>query len=180
MRSVADLLRAEERAALATVTPGERVALALALGARDLEGFRLAHEPPLAPAEATRVLEQRRQQSRRPSRCIADADRLSLLGRVAAQLRERRISFAVIGAAAMAVRGVSRSTRDVDLLVVDPECLSPVTWEALRREGIVVSIRRGDAEDPLAGAVRLTGPGQVIHRRPVGVAGPGARARLAE
>ena len=80
----------------------------------------------------------------------------------------------------MAVRGVSRSTRDVDLLVVDPECLSPVTWEALRREGIVVSIRRGDAEDPLAGAVRLTGPGQVIHRRPVGVAGPGARARLAE
>jgi len=37
-----------------------------------------------------------------------------------------------------------------------------VTWEALRREGIVVSIRRGDAEDPLAGAVRLTGPGQVI------------------
>src|SRR2546422_952647 len=85
MRSVADLLRAEERLALATVTPGERVALAVALGARD-----------------------------------------------------------------------------VDLLVVDPECLSPVTWEALRREGIVVSIRRGDAEDPLAGAVRLTGPGQVI------------------
>src|SRR5438093_341526 len=59
MRSVADLLRAEERAALATVTPGERVALAVALGARDLEAFRLAHEPPLEPAEAARVLERR-------------------------------------------------------------------------------------------------------------------------
>src|SRR5881409_3230070 len=119
MRSVADLLRAEERAALATVTPGERVALALALGARDLEAFRLAHEPPLEP--------------------------------VAALLRERRIRFAVIGAAAMAVHGVSRSTRDVDLLVLDPECLSPATWEAVGREGIAASIRRGDAEDPLAG-----------------------------
>ena len=72
MRSVAELLRAEERLALATVTPGERVALALALGARDLEAFRLAHEPPLSPAEAARVLEQRRQQSRRPSRCLAE------------------------------------------------------------------------------------------------------------
>src|SRR2546422_1479150 len=53
MRSVAELLRAEEQLALATVTPGERVALALALGARDLEAFRLAHEPPLAPVGAT-------------------------------------------------------------------------------------------------------------------------------
>ena len=46
----------------------------------------------------------------------------------------------------MAVRGVSRSTRDVDLLVVDPECLSPATWESLRLEGVAVSIRRGDAD----------------------------------
>jgi hypothetical protein len=72
MRSVADLLRAEERAALATLTPGERVARGLALGARDLEAFRLAHEPPLDSAEAARVLERRRQQSRRPSRCLAE------------------------------------------------------------------------------------------------------------
>ena len=72
MWSVADLLRVEERAALATVTPGERVALALSLGARDLEAFRLAHEPPLEPAEAARVLERRRQQSRRPARCLAE------------------------------------------------------------------------------------------------------------
>ena len=61
----------------------------------------------------------------------------------------------------MAVHGVSRSTRDVDL-VVDPECLSRATWEALRQEGIAASIRRGDAADPLAGAVRLTDPGQAM------------------
>ena len=90
------------------------------------------------------------------------AHRLSLLGRVAALLCERQIPFAVVGAAAMAVRGVSRSTRDVDLLVVDSECLSPATWESLRLEGIAVSIRRGDADDPLAGAVRLTGPGHAM------------------
>lgn len=72
MRSVADLLRAEERSTLATLTPGERVALALALGARDLEAFRLAHEPRLEPAEALRVLERRGQEGRRPSRCLAE------------------------------------------------------------------------------------------------------------
>jgi hypothetical protein len=72
MRSVADLLRAEGRAALATATPGERVALALALGARDLEAFRVAHEPQLEPTEAARVLQRRWQQSRRPSRCLAE------------------------------------------------------------------------------------------------------------
>ena len=62
----------------------------------------------------------------------------------------------------MAVHGVSRSTRDVDLLVVDPECLSPATWESLGPEGIAVSIRRGDADDPLACAVRLTGRGHAM------------------
>jgi hypothetical protein len=72
MRSVADLLRAEDRAIVESLSAGERVALALALGARDLEAFRLAHEPPLPPAEAARVLERRRQAGRRPSRCIAE------------------------------------------------------------------------------------------------------------
>jgi hypothetical protein len=72
MRSVVDLLRAEERAALVTATPAERVALALAFGARDLEAFRMAHEPPLEPADAARMLERRRQRSRRQSRCLAE------------------------------------------------------------------------------------------------------------
>jgi hypothetical protein len=53
----------------------------------------------------------------------------------------------------MAVHGVSRATRDLDLLVMSPECLSPSTWAAL--EGAQVDIRRGDADDPLAGMVRV-------------------------
>jgi hypothetical protein len=72
MRSVADLLRAEERRAVLALTPGERVALALALGARDLEAFRLAHEPPLEPGEAARRLDRRRQAGRRLSRCAQE------------------------------------------------------------------------------------------------------------
>jgi len=72
MRSVADLLRAEDRDDLAALSPAERVALAFALGARDLEAFRLAHDPPLSPAEAERILQRRRQAGRRPSRCIEE------------------------------------------------------------------------------------------------------------
>jgi hypothetical protein len=41
MRSVADALRREDREALAALTPAARVALALSLGARDLEAFSL-------------------------------------------------------------------------------------------------------------------------------------------
>ena len=72
MQSVADQLKAEDREALAALTPAARVALALALGARDLEVFRLAHEPRLEPREAAQVLERRRLQGRRPSRCLEE------------------------------------------------------------------------------------------------------------
>jgi len=72
MRSVADRLRAEDRAALRALTPEARVALALALGARDLDSFRLAHRPTLEPSEAARILDRRRQERRRPSHAIAE------------------------------------------------------------------------------------------------------------
>lgn len=72
MRRVADLLRAEERRALGELEPAQRVELALRLGARDLESFRLAQNPPLDAAEADRVLRRRRQQARRPSRCVQE------------------------------------------------------------------------------------------------------------
>lgn len=72
MRSVADVLRAEERTAVAALSPAERVRLALSLGARDLESFRLAQDPPLQPAEADRMLRRRRQQGRRTSRCAQE------------------------------------------------------------------------------------------------------------
>jgi hypothetical protein len=72
MRSVAEVLRAEERTAVAALSPAERVRLALSLGARDLESFRLAQDPPLQPAEADRLLRRRRQQGRRASRCAQE------------------------------------------------------------------------------------------------------------
>lgn len=72
MRSVADLLRDADRAAVASLSPAERVALAFALGARDLEAFRLAHDPPLSPEDAERILRRRRQAGRRSSRCIEE------------------------------------------------------------------------------------------------------------
>jgi hypothetical protein len=82
-------------------------------------------------------------------------DRLSLLGRVAAVLRDRDIPFCIVGAAAMAVHGVVRSTLDIDVLVASADVLEPTTWDPLRREGIPVAIHRGDADDPLRGVVRI-------------------------
>lgn len=67
MRRVGDVLREEERRALARLTATERVRLALALGERDLETFRRARG--LDPAEAARRLDLQRQRGRRPSAC---------------------------------------------------------------------------------------------------------------
>ena len=72
MRSVADLLREEDRKAVLALTADERVRLALALGERDLETFRLAHDPPLTREEAMRRFERQRQKGRRPCRCIEE------------------------------------------------------------------------------------------------------------
>lgn len=60
----------------------------------------------------------------------------------------------------MAVHGVSRATLDIDLLTLAPECLDVATWQGLRTSGVEAQIRRGDAEDPLAGVVRFTAPGE--------------------
>ena len=72
MRSVADSLRVEDQAAVFALSVADRIALARALGARDLESFRLAQDPPLDPAAAARILDQRRQAGRRPSRCVEE------------------------------------------------------------------------------------------------------------
>lgn len=59
----------------------------------------------------------------------------------------------------MAVHGVTRSTRDLDLLVLDVGCLEPGFWAALGGPAVDVAIRRGDADDPLAGVVRFEAAG---------------------
>lgn len=60
----------------------------------------------------------------------------------------------------MAIHGVSRSTRDVDFLVLMRECLLSEFWSDLRAGGIDADVRLGDGDDPLAGVVRLAGAGE--------------------
>jgi hypothetical protein len=74
---------------------------------------------------------------------------------LSAWLDDHGIAHAVIGAFALAVHGVVRASDDVDVLVVDGRCLEPPIWTEVERTGIAVEIRRGDADDPLAGVVRL-------------------------
>jgi hypothetical protein len=77
-------------------------------------------------------------------------------------LRERDTPFALIGAAALAVHGVTRSTRDLDLLVSDPACLDAAYWARLREAGIDVTVRCGEPDDPLAGVVRTRMLGETV------------------
>jgi hypothetical protein len=82
-----------------------------------------------------------------------------LLDRVAAILDDGGVAFALIGAAALAVHGVSRSTLDLDLLVTDARVLDPAFWATLSTTtGTTITIRRGDARDPLAGVIRIQTP----------------------
>ncbi len=86
--------------------------------------------------------------------------RVTLLERVVAAIDSLGVSHALIGATALAVHGVSRSTADVDLLTTDSRVLSPEVWLELGRTGVRVDLRVGDADDPLAGVVRFEGPGE--------------------
>jgi len=83
---------------------------------------------------------------------------MTLLPRVAGLLATERIPFALIGAAALAARGVSRSTHDLDLLTTDRRVLDPALWRRLT--GVDTEVRRGDASDPLEGVVRLASQGE--------------------
>jgi Nucleotidyl transferase of unknown function (DUF2204) len=84
---------------------------------------------------------------------------VTLLERVAALLSARGIRHALIGAAALAVHGVSRSTLDQDLLVHDRRVLDPDFWAELSGAASI-DIRTGDADDPLAGVVRASDEGE--------------------
>ena len=90
---------------------------------------------------------------------------MTLVERVAAILDGAGARYAVIGAAAMAVHGVARSTRDIDLLTLSAECMDGTRWAGLSDAGVNVSVARGDADDPLAGVIRFDRAGE----RPVDV-----------
>jgi predicted nucleotidyltransferase len=82
----------------------------------------------------------------------------TLLSIIAGALEEAGIPYALVGAAALAVHGVSRSTLDQDLLVTDRRALDRDLWRTLT--DVSVDVRRGDSDDPLAGVVRFTAHGQ--------------------
>lgn len=85
---------------------------------------------------------------------------MSLLVDVVGQLEKSGIRCALIGAEALSLRGASRSTLDRDLLTTDPRSLVEALWAPVRLSGSRCEIRRGDAEDPLAGVVRFTAEGE--------------------
>lgn len=80
---------------------------------------------------------------------------MKLLAEVVRILESQQVPHALIGAAALAVRGVSRSTADVDLLCVDTGVLRREAWSQLVTPGRTLRILKGDADDPLAGSVRI-------------------------
>jgi hypothetical protein len=80
---------------------------------------------------------------------------MTLLGRVVELLVRRDVPHALIGAAALAARGIARSTFDIDLLTTDAGVLQGEWWSPLAAGDVTVDVRRGDADDPLAGIVRI-------------------------
>ncbi len=66
--SVADELRIEQRRAVVSLSPSERVLLALKLGSESIELLRARSG--LSLELARRALERRRQSRRRPSACL--------------------------------------------------------------------------------------------------------------
>jgi hypothetical protein len=90
---------------------------------------------------------------------------MTLFDRVVALLRKNGIAHALIGAAALAARGIARSTFDIDVLTVDRRVLEAALWDDLRARPITIEIRSGDADDPLGGVVRIDAEGE----RPVDI-----------
>lgn len=82
----------------------------------------------------------------------------SLLDRVRDVLEQAHVPYALIGAGALAVYGVSRSTFDQDLLTTDGRVLAADFWSSLR--DATVDVRVGDAGDPLAGVARAAQAGE--------------------
>lgn len=83
---------------------------------------------------------------------------LAVLEAASELLTRRAVPHALIGAAAMAARGVIRSTDDLDLLVTDGAVLRAAFWTELADRGFSLEVRVGDDADPLAGVVRLEAP----------------------
>lgn len=80
---------------------------------------------------------------------------MTLFGDTIALFDRESIPCALIGASALAVHGIPRSTYDIDLLTTSPRVLEGSLWEPLAAKGIGVNLRVGDRADPLRGVIRL-------------------------
>lgn len=69
------------------------------------------------------------------------------------------VRHALIGAGALATVGASRSTVDLDFLVVEARILDETFWAGQLPEAISVRIRKGRPEAPLAGLVHISRTG---------------------
>ncbi len=90
---------------------------------------------------------------------------MTLLDETVALLEAASVPHAMIGAAALAVLGASRSTLDLDLLTTSRRVLAGAFWSGLEGRGAAVDVRPGDVSDPLVGVVRLARAGD----RPIDV-----------
>lgn len=75
-----------------------------------------------------------------------------LIRNVVRALEESSIPFALIGAVALAARGASRETADLDLLTTESRALK-LDWDGLLSGTASADVRRGDHDDPLAGVI---------------------------
>lgn len=79
----------------------------------------------------------------------------SLAADVAQALDRLEIPFMLVGAAALAVRGVTRGSHDIDFMTTEPRVLSE-PWADHLPTAASFEILRGDHGDPLLGTVRFS------------------------
>jgi nucleotidyltransferase AbiEii toxin of type IV toxin-antitoxin system len=80
------------------------------------------------------------------------------LQKVAATLESLQAPYALIGGFALIARGVVRATKDVDFLIDFPLHEAASLTESLRANGLDAAFRKGGAEDPIVGIIRVTLP----------------------
>jgi predicted nucleotidyltransferase len=78
-----------------------------------------------------------------------------LIREVTRALEANGVAFALIGAVAVAARGASRETADIDLLTTDSRVLR-FDWSSILTGGAAADARRGEHDDPLAGVITFS------------------------
>lgn len=123
--------------------------------------------PPRYTSRMRSIADELRQRDREAAASLPLEERLRRvfalgeIGLEAGVLAEAGVPYALIGASALSVHGVIRSSIDFHLLGVERSCLDRRTWSGLEAEGVSVEVRQGDPQDPLAGVVRFGVPDEL-------------------